>query len=238
MSEMFDNDPTVTEAEKNNDVTQVEIRSGKYASPQLIPSSVRPLYGRVTKGKMTPIRDITYDTGRATVWGDVFAAETKVTKSGDKNIINFDITDYTGSITVKVFNDIKSCAVLSDIKKGSTIVVSGDVEFDRYAGDVVINARSVSTAKKVKTVDNADKKRVELHLHTNMSQMDAVTDAGSLVRRAAEFGHKAIFSGSRHIAYVSPTTITIVTTTTNHHIRVNINRIDRIRHADEVIPVQ
>ena len=204
MSEMFDNDPTVTEAEKNNDVTQVEIRSGKYASPQLIPSSVRPLYGRVTKGKMTPIRDITYDTGRATVWGDVFAAETKVTKSGDKNIINFDITDYTGSITVKVFNDIKSCAVLSDIKKGSTIVVSGDVEFDRYAGDVVINARSVSTAKKVKTVDNADKKRVELHLHTNMSQMDAVTDAGSLVRRAAEFGHKAIAITDHGVAQAFP----------------------------------
>ncbi len=182
----------------------IEKRFDKYAVPQIIPESVRPLYGRVSKGKIIPIEKIAYDTGRATIWGDVFALEWKETKSGDKNIITFDITDYTGSITVKVFNNKNECRVLESIKKGSSIICSGDVEFDKYAGEIVLNARSISTVDKVKVGDNAPKKRVELHLHTNMSQMDAVTDAGTLVKRAAQFGHSAIAITDHGVAQAFP----------------------------------
>ncbi|MBQ2972049.1 MAG: PolC-type DNA polymerase III [Ruminococcus sp.] len=182
----------------------IEKRVGEYALPQIIPESVRPLYGRVTKGKIIPIEKIAYDTGRATIWGDIFALEWKETKSGDKNIITFDITDYTSSITVKVFNNKNECKVLENLKKGSAIICSGDVEFDKYAGEIVLNARSISTVDKVKVGDNAPKKRVELHLHTNMSQMDAVTDAGILVRRAYEFGHPAIAITDHGVAQAFP----------------------------------
>ncbi len=204
LSAIFDTEPVRTDSEKNNDVTEIEVRKGKFATPQVIPSTVRPLYGKVIKGKMIPVSDIAYDTGRATVWGDVFDTETKVTKAGNKNIITLQITDYTGSVTVKVFNDIKACRPLSAIKKGMTVVVSGDVEYDRYVSDIVINARSVSTVEKVKIVDKAEKKRVELHLHTNMSQMDAVTDAASLVERAAMFGHRAIAITDHGVAQAFP----------------------------------
>ncbi len=182
----------------------IEKRVGEYALPQIIPESVRPLYGRVTKGKIIPIEKIAYDTGRATIWGDIFALEWKETKSGDKNIITFDITDYTSSITVKVFNNKNECRVLENLKKGSAVICSGDVEFDKYAGEIVLNARSISTVDKVKVGDNAPKKRVELHLHTNMSQMDAVTDAGTLVRRAYEFGHPAIAITDHGVAQAFP----------------------------------
>ena len=182
----------------------IEKRVGVNAFPQIIPQSVKPLYGRVTKGKIMPIEKIAYDTGRTTVWGDVFALEWKETKSGDKNIITFDITDYTGSVTVKVFNNKVDCRVLEGIKKGSTIVCNGDIEFDKYAGELVLNARSISTVNKVKVADNAPKKRVELHLHTNMSQLDAVTDAGTLVKRAAEFGHNAIAITDHGVAQAFP----------------------------------
>ncbi len=184
--------------------SQIEVRSGKYLYPQILPETVKPLYGRITKGKMIPIENIAYDTGRATVWGDVFAVESKVTRSGDKNIITFDITDYTGSVTVKVFDSIQSCSVLEGIRKGSTIIVSGDVEFDKFAGDTIISAKSISTVKKVEVTDNAPKKRVELHLHTNMSQMDAITEAGKLVKRAADFGHKAIAITDHGVAQAFP----------------------------------
>ncbi|MBR2715464.1 MAG: PHP domain-containing protein, partial [Ruminococcus sp.] len=182
----------------------IEKRVGEYALPQIIPETVRPLYGRITKGKILPIEKIAYDTGRATVWGDVFALEWKDTKSGDKNIITFDITDYTGSTTVKVFNNKNECKVLENIRKGSTIICSGDVEFDKYAGELVLNARSISTVDKVKVGDNALKKRVELHLHTNMSQMDGVTDAGSLVKRAAQWGHSAVAITDHGVAQAFP----------------------------------
>ena len=197
---------TDTVAENLNSMTEIEIRKGDSLYPQIIRNSVKPIYGRVLKSinKLMPIEKIAYDTGRATVWGDVFACETKVTRSGDKNIINYDITDYTGSITVKVFDTIQNCKVLENIKKGSSIVVSGDVEFDKFAGDTVINVKSIATVKKVSVVDNAPKKRVELHMHTNMSQMDAITPAGKLVKRAAEFGHPAVAITDHGVAQAFP----------------------------------
>ena len=192
------------EIHAENTTAEIEIREGKFSTPQIVQSSIRPLYGRSIRGKMIPISSISGDSGRIVVWGDVFDIEKKVTKSGDKNIFTIDITDYTGSTTAKIFNSIKESAVIDNIKKGDTIVVQGDVEYDKYAGELVVNARSVGTAQKVKVVDNADKKRVELHMHTNMSQMDAVTSAGDLVNRAYQWGHKAVAITDHGVAQAFP----------------------------------
>lgn len=192
------------EKHAENTTVEVEVREGKFATPQIIQSSIRPLYGRSIRGKMIPISSISGDSGRIVVWGDVFDIEKKVTKSGDKNIFTIDITDYTGSTTAKVFNSIKESTVIDNIKKGDTIVVQGDVEYDKYAGELVVNARSIGTAQKVKVVDNAEKKRVELHMHTNMSQMDAVTSAGDLVNRAYQWGHKAVAITDHGVAQAFP----------------------------------
>lgn len=192
------------EIHAENTTAEIEIREGKFSTPQIVQSSIRPLYGRSIRGKMIPISSISGDSGRIVVWGDVFDIEKKVTKSGDKNIFTIDITDYTGSTTAKIFNSIKESAVIGNIKKGDTIVVQGDVEYDKYAGELVVNARSVGTAQKVKVVDNAEKKRVELHMHTNMSQMDAVTSAGDLVNRAYQWGHKAVAITDHGVAQAFP----------------------------------
>lgn len=192
------------EKHAENTTVEIEVREGKFATPQIIQSSIRPLYGRSIRGKMIPISSISGDSGRIVVWGDVFDIEKKVTKSGDKNIFTIDITDYTGSTTAKVFNSIKESAVIDNIKKGDTIVVQGDIEYDKYAGELVVNARSIGTAQKVKVVDNAEKKRVELHMHTNMSQMDAVTSAGDLVNRAYQWGHKAVAITDHGVAQAFP----------------------------------
>ena len=192
------------EKHAENTTVEIEVREGKFATPQIIQSSIRPLYGRSIRGKMIPISSISGDSGRIVVWGDVFDIEKKVTKSGDKNIFTIDITDYTGSTTAKVFNSIKESAVIDNIKEGDTIVVQGDVEYDKYAGELVVNARSIGTAQKVKVVDNAEKKRVELHMHTNMSQMDAVTSAGDLVNRAYQWGHKAVAITDHGVAQAFP----------------------------------
>lgn len=192
------------EIHAENTTAEIEIREGKFSTSQIVQSSIRPLYGRSIRGKMIPISSISGDSGRIVVWGDVFDIEKKVTKSGDKNIFTIDITDYTGSTTAKIFNSIKESAVIDNIKKGDTIVVQGDVEYDKYAGELVVNARSVGTAQKVKVVDNAEKKRVELHMHTNMSQMDAVTSAGDLVNRAYQWGHKAVAITDHGVAQAFP----------------------------------
>lgn len=198
----------VTKAVKekiNSDAVQeIEVREGKFLLPQIVESSIKPFYGRTIRGKIEPISTIVSDTGRIVVWGDIFDIEKKVTKSGDKNIFVIDITDYSGSTSVKVFGTIKDTAILDNLKKGDTIVVQGDVEYDRYAGELMLIASSIATANKVKVVDKAEEKRVELHLHTNMSQMDAVTSAGDLVKRAADWGHPAVAITDHGVAQAFP----------------------------------
>lgn len=194
----------VKEKRNSDAVQEIEVREGKFLLPQIVEASIKPFYGRSIRGKIEPISTIVADTGRIVVWGDIFDIEKKVTKSGDKNIFVIDITDYSGSTSVKVFGTIKDTAILDNLKKGDTVVVQGDVEYDRYAGELMLIARSIGTANKVKVVDKAEEKRVELHLHTNMSQMDAVTSAGDLVKRAADWGHLAVAITDHGVAQAFP----------------------------------
>lgn len=182
----------------------VEVREGKFLYPQVNLQKCRPLYGRTIKKAPSPMSDIAYDTGKITVWGDVFSVEKKVTRSGDKNIFNILCTDYSGSVNVKVFGDIASTKVLDQIKKGQTIIADGDIENDRYAGELVLNARSIGFTEKIDVKDNADEKRVELHMHTNMSDMDGISSASDIVNRAYKWGHKAVAITDHGVAQAFP----------------------------------
>lgn len=205
----FEEDRAFTEnikkSRKQQKASEIEIREGASLFPQILVSSVKPLYGKVIRGNPVPISSLSLDTGRAVIWGDVFAVDKKTTRSGDKNIVIISITDYTGSITVKVFNSIKECSVLDSLNKGSTILVSGETAVDKYmGGELIFNANSIATAEKVKVVDKAEKKRVELHLHTNMSMMDGVSSAQSLISRAASWGHTAVAVTDHGVAQAFP----------------------------------
>ena len=182
----------------------VEVREGNFLYPSIYPGSSKPLWGRVFKTKTQPINTLSFDSGRVCVWGDIFSLETKTTKSGDKNIITIYITDYTSSVIVKVFAPIAECKPLEALKKGMTIVVKGDYELDPFMKEYVIGCRSIMTADKFNVVDNAEKKRVELHLHTNMSALDALTPASELINRAASWGHSAIAITDHGVAQAFP----------------------------------
>ena len=182
----------------------IEVREGDSLYPQVNLLECRPLYGRTIKKSPSPMSEIAPDTGKIVVWGDVFSVEKKVTRSGDKNIFNILCTDYTGSVNVKVFGDIASTKVLDDVSKGNTILAEGDIEFDRYAGELVLNARSIGYSEKIDVVDNAETKRVELHMHTNMSDMDGVSSAKDIVNRAYKWGHKAVAITDHGVAQAFP----------------------------------
>ncbi len=130
---------------------------------------------------------------KVTFIADIFdQAETRTTKTG-KVIYTYYITDYTGSVILKFFYDPKKDDFpVGELKKGVTIVAYGDIEYDDFSKDITLRPRSIMTVKKKMKTDNAPKKRVELHLHTSMSAMDAVTDAQTLIKRAGSWGHKAI----------------------------------------------
>ena len=156
-------------------------------------NSVKSIYGAFKYAKPKPMCDVSYDDGEVLVWGDVFKYEIRETKDGKRSIIDFNITDNTGSFACKFF-DIKEQLEYLDqkIKDGVTVIVRGPLGYDDYKKDYVIKPVSVALIDKVDEVDEAEEKRVELHLHTNMSAMDAMSSAKSIVKKAMKWGHKAI----------------------------------------------
>ncbi len=142
-----------------------------------------------------PIRisELNEDSGRVSIEGSIFGIETKTLNNG-RTIICFNVTDNTNSITVKLFiKDENSTAKLIDsIVEGKYVKIKGDVQFDTYAKEIVLFPQSIVEIEHFKRMDTAEVKRVELHAHTSMSSMDGMCTAASLIKRAKEWGHKAI----------------------------------------------
>ena len=188
------------EAAKRN----ISVREGENLYPQIIPETIRPLIGNLTKQPIVPINTVTPESGKVNVWGDIFAIESKETRDKARKIYNIEITDYTGSMTLKIIQDANQCKDLDTLSKGSTIVVRGEYSYDKYDRENTMRPYAIGTAKKVNVVDDALEKRVELHLHTNMSSMDALSSAGDLVNRAAKWGHKAVAITDHGVAQAFP----------------------------------
>ena len=156
-------------------------------------NSVKSIYGSFKYAKPKPMSEVAFDDGEVLVWGDVFKYETRETKDGKRLIMEFNITDNTGSFACKFFDLKEQLEYLdSKIKDGVTVIVRGPLMYDDYKKDYVIKPNSVSLINKIDEVDEAEEKRVELHLHTNMSAMDAMSSAKSIVKKAMKWGHKAI----------------------------------------------
>ncbi len=155
--------------------------------------SARRLYGADFKRKPTPLGEVSYMDGGVVVWGEVFNLKEQKTRDGRKTILLFSITDNTGAYKVKIFDDCRECAKLTrTIKDGSTVMVKGDISTDVYIRGYYIKATSVTLVQTLCETDEAPEKRVELHLHTNMSAFDGITSAEKLITRAVAWGHKAV----------------------------------------------
>ncbi len=156
-------------------------------------NTVKTIIGNFKYQKPKAMSEVTYEDGQVFVWGDVFKYEKRETKDGKRYIIEFNITDNTGSFGCKFFDTKEQLEYLdSQIKDGVTVLVRGVLGYDDYKKDFVIRPNCVATISKLDFVDEAEEKRVELHLHTNMSAMDAMSSAKSIVKRAMKWGHKAI----------------------------------------------
>lgn len=155
--------------------------------------SLVPIYGNRVKGAPTAMSEIGPDDDRVTVWGKIFFVESKLTRNGDNYRITFKVTDYTSSQTCSIFEKtVYAEELLNKLKEGAYIVMSGARDYDNFRGEMVIHPRSICLVTPIEKTDDEPEKRVELHLHTNMSQLDAVTPPAELVKRAIKWGHKAI----------------------------------------------
>ena len=156
------------------------------------------VYGRDFKFESdTNLCDVFEGTGECTVKGQIMTMDERETKTG-KFIVTLEITDFTDSIAVKMF--LADGNVLKDfkqkVKKGSFVRIKGVALYDTWDKQVEISRvdgmKSISPFATEKRKDTAVDKRIELHCHTKMSDMDGVSECKKIVRRAYEWGHKAI----------------------------------------------
>lgn len=185
-------------------LSEIEIREGSTLSPTCIPSTAAAIYGGSIKGDIFPLKNISPDAGKIIFWGEVFAIDVRDTRDGKKKIISISITDFTGSANVKIIDNNEKVKGILELKNGDTILVKGEAQLDKYDHDISVMASAVCRVATAKIVDKSPVKRVELHLHTNMSAMDAVTSAGDLVKRAYSWGMPAIAITDHGVAQAFP----------------------------------
>ncbi len=166
------------------------------------------IYGKEFEIEPVPIRSLTEPKTSVTVLGQVVCVEDKVTRKGDKTIINISLTDHDSSIMLKTLLDNDSAkSVLSAInekkykkEKGKTSVifydtalaVKGRLKNDEFDNELIIAPDSIATVELLKREDKAEKKRVELHLHTNLSRMDSTIWPGDAITSACRWGMPAV----------------------------------------------
>ena len=164
------------------------------------------LFGKMINGRPVSMSEINRESGAVIVRGEVFAVESREVGKSGSAVLQFDMTDNTGSMRVtKFFRAKTDKSIIEKIKKGLYVAVEGMVVFDRYVEDIVIDPKNIVLSKKpVRKDDAGGDKRVELHMHTRYSALDALADPGAVVARAAAWGHKAVAITDHGVAQAFP----------------------------------
>ncbi|WP_407310122.1 DNA polymerase III subunit alpha [Desulfosporosinus sp. SB140] len=147
------------------------------------------------KDTIIKITDVTPDEGKIALEGELSNIEAKELRSG-KTLISFDLYDGSSSVTCKAFiKPGEDGEILSRLKKSKSVRLSGNAGYSKFSGETELIANTIietEGVKKAKRQDKTEVKRVELHMHTQMSQMDAMTSATDLIKRAMSWGMKSV----------------------------------------------
>ncbi|MBC7765814.1 MAG: PolC-type DNA polymerase III, partial [Hyphomonadaceae bacterium] len=175
---------------------------------KVLPDGV--IWGKEIKSKPTDIREVSAESGVVTVTGEMFSLQDREIK-GNRHVLTLYLTDHQCSVTAKMIctkdkyeKIFPALEEVRDSRGAKGLKVRGDARFDKFADDLVISMYDISTIAITQRTDNAENKRVELHLHTQMSAMDAVSSATDLIKRAAAWGHKAIAITDHGVAQAYP----------------------------------
>ncbi|MBQ2462128.1 MAG: PHP domain-containing protein, partial [Clostridia bacterium] len=184
--------------------------------PEMTDNAIgKPIIGRAIADHPMEMKGLNSELGLVVVQGDIFKFETKELKGGEMLLVTFAVTDYTSSILCKVFMRYRRSAFgrqkldldehpiteeernavmekVNQIKLGMNVKVRGECLYDNFAHELTISVRDMVPMEKIEREDKAAEKRIELHLHTNMSTLDALSPAEDLIGRAVKWGHPAI----------------------------------------------
>ena len=144
---------------------------------------------------LVTVESLGAEDGKVSLDGEVIFMEDRELKSG-KTLLSFDLYDGTSTMTCKAFlNKDNAKKVIKRIKNAKGIKIAGNAQMDNFSNELTIMTNTIiesAGVKKETRQDNAEVKRVELHMHTQMSQMDAMTSAKDLIKRAMKWGMKSI----------------------------------------------
>ena len=163
-------------------------------------------YGKPFRGSVVPMKELNLDMGSVIVEGRVFNVEHKELKKRNAWVVNFDMTDNTSSIRINRFMEAgEAKPILENVRVGAVLKVQGKLMINQFDNEMVLKPFSMMPGSMPKRQDTAPgEKRVELHLHTTMSNMDALTDTAAAVKQAAAWGHKAIAITDHGVAQSFP----------------------------------
>ncbi len=154
------------------------------------------IHGKHVPGELTRIKELSELTGACVISGqmiDIKSFDIKNETRGKKSIIVFSVTDLTSTVTCKAFvgRDVRD-EIMERMQKAPALRVAGTAGYDSFSRELTISVKSIEETKAVRREDHAEVKRVELHMHTNMSALDGCADEVDVVKRAAAFGHEAV----------------------------------------------
>ena len=155
-------------------------------------SEVDEIQGTIKDFDLTPIRCIAIDSPRFTICGEVFEYQKKLTRSEKKYIVSFFLTDNEASCIVKLIYDVQKDEEYGKIHNGISLVIRGTSTIDKFDGCLVVKPQALGVIQRIYRRDTAEKKRVELHLHTTLSAMDATLSPQDLVKTINQFGQTAV----------------------------------------------
>ena len=171
------------------------VRKGEYRRPLRQSDNPDVLYGRDFEDEPIPISSIEHEMGEVAIRGQIRAQEMRELRN-EKFLMILEVTDFTDTIVVKLFLQAEQAKALGEtVKKGAFVKVKGVTNIDRF--DSQLGIGSVTGIKKaadfrVGRTDTYPQKRVELHCHTKMSDMDGVSEVKDIVKQAYKWGHPAI----------------------------------------------
>ena len=162
--------------------------------PQQTQQQGDTFFGKPFKGTAVAMKELNLDMGNIIVEGRVFAVDHKELKKRNAWVVKFDMTDNTNSIRVSRFMEANEAKpILENVKVGSVLRVQGKLQEDRFENEMVLRPNAMCPGTMPSRKDTAEgMKRVELHLHTSMSNMDALTSTKAAIKQAAAWGHRAI----------------------------------------------
>ena len=173
-----------------------EKRSEKPENNVVYLDNPKLFYGkRIDSTHIKPMIEVTEEDSEICCWGEVFGLEVRTinTRRGQSNVVSFNFSDYTNSLTASMFMDTKRMDDIAPLKDGAFILLNGTYVFDNFKKEFQVKPNSMALLQKYEEKDEHEGlKRVELHCHTNMSAKDAVSSGEDIVNRAFKWGHKAI----------------------------------------------